>query len=63
MMYCLTRIVATLTFSVLALLGWTQPSWAEATAQSTHWGALAFPDHDRTVALGFTTDRFTEFDG
>ena len=63
MMYCLKRIAAYLALSLLFLLGWTQPSWAETTAQSTHWGALAFPDHDRTVSLGFTTDRFTEFDG
>lgn len=52
-----------LALPIATLLGWTQPCWAEATAQSTHWGALAFPDHDRTLALGFTTDRFTEFDG
>ncbi|MEO5863792.1 MAG: hypothetical protein ABIQ79_01980, partial [Nitrospiraceae bacterium] len=56
-------ISAYLALSVAALLEWASPSWAEVTAQSTHWGALAFPDHDRTVALGFTTDRFTEFDG
>ncbi len=52
-----------LALPIATLLVWTQPCWAEATAQSTHWGALAFPDHDRTLALGFTTDRFTEFDG
>jgi hypothetical protein len=48
---------------VAAQLAWAALSWAEVTAQSTHWGALAFPAHDRTVALGFTTDRFPEFDG
>jgi hypothetical protein len=37
---------------------------AEPPAQSVHWGAMAFPDHDRTLALGTTVvDRFTEFDG
>ena len=37
---------------------------AEPPAQSVHWGAMAFPDHDRTLALGVTVvDRFTEFDG
>ena len=36
---------------------------AETTAQSVHWGALAYPDKDRTLTAGFITDRFTEFDG
>ena len=37
---------------------------AESPAQSVHWGAMAFPDHDRTLSLGVTVvDRFTEFDG
>ena len=49
--------------SVAILLGWTSSVWAESSAQSMHWGALAFPDHDRTLEVGFTTDRFTEFDG
>jgi len=48
---------------IAILLGWTGPGRAESTAQSIHWGALAFPDHDRTLVMGFTTDRFTEFDG
>ncbi len=38
--------------------------WAEGPAQSVHWGATAFPDHDRTLTLSTTVvDRFTEFDG
>jgi hypothetical protein len=36
---------------------------AETTAQSVHWGAIAYPDKDRTLTAGFVTDRFTEFDG
>ena len=37
---------------------------AEPPAQSIHWGAIGYPDHDRTLALGLTVvDRFTEFDG
>ena len=62
-MRLLILITVYFALSVATLLGWTSPGWAEANAQSTHWGALAFPDHDRTLALGFTTDRFTEFDG
>jgi len=58
------RLIAVyLALSVASLWGWTSSSWAEATAQSVHWGALAFPDHDRTVTFGFTNDTFTEFDG
>lgn len=36
---------------------------AETTTQNVHWGAIAYPDKDRTVTAGFITDRFTEFDG
>jgi len=36
---------------------------AETTAQSVHWGAIAYPDKDRMLTAGFVTDRFTEFDG
>lgn len=62
-MHYLKRITVSLVLSILVLIGWISFGWAETTAQSSHWGALVFPDHDRTVALGFTTDRFTEFDG
>jgi hypothetical protein len=62
MIHCLKRITIYLALSILVLTGWTSSGLAETTAQSSHWGALAFPDHDRTVALGFTTDRFNEFD-
>ena len=62
-MHCLKRITVSLALSILVLIGWISFGWAETTAQSSHWGALVFPDHERTVALGFTTDRFTEFDG
>lgn len=53
------RFLATLAAS-LALCG---PARAEPTAQSVHWGAIAYPDKDRALTAGFTTDRFTEFDG
>jgi hypothetical protein len=44
------RLIAVyLALSVASLLGWTSPAWAEATAQSMRWGALAFPDHDRDL--------------
>ncbi len=39
------------------------PVVAEPPAQSVHWGAIAYPDHDRTLTLGTVVDRFTEFDG
>jgi hypothetical protein len=58
----LTLVAVYFALFFVTLLGWTSPGWAEATAESMHWGALAFPDPDHTLALGFTTNRFTEFD-
>lgn len=56
--------VALLFSIVLAAAAAASPCRAEPPAQSVHWGALAFPDHDRTLTLGMTVvDRFTEFDG
>jgi hypothetical protein len=42
----------------------TMPSrtaWAEAVAPSLHWGAIAYPDQERTLSAGLTMNRFTEF--
>lgn len=36
---------------------------AESIAPSVHWGAIAYPDRDRTLVTGMTFNRFTEFDG
>lgn len=36
---------------------------AESPAPSVHWGAIAYPDKDRTLTAGLTLNRFTEFDG
>jgi len=38
-------------------------AWAESVAPSVHWGAIAYPDQDRTLLAGMTFNRFTEFDG
>jgi len=35
---------------------------AENVAPGAHWGAIDFPDRDRTLMAGFTLNRFTEFD-
>jgi len=52
-------LLATALFMSLPVAGHTEPP-----AQSIHWGAIGYPDHDRTLALGMTVvDRFTEFDG
>src|SRR5690606_8625774 len=32
--------------------------FAETPAPSVHWGALSFPDRDRTLDLGLTVNRF-----
>lgn len=63
MISSLTRLTASLALALLVIPGGASPAWAETTAQSMHWGALAFPDHDRTLTLGFTNDSFTEFNG
>jgi len=34
---------------------------AENVAPGPHWGAIDFPDRDRTLMAGFTMNRFTEF--
>ncbi len=34
---------------------------AEPVAPSVHWGAIGYPDQDRTLVTGLTLNRFTEF--
>ncbi len=36
---------------------------AENVAPSVHWGAIDYPDLDRTLLTGLTVNRFTEFNG
>lgn len=36
---------------------------AETAAPSVHWGAISYPDRDRTLIVGTTFNRFTEFNG
>ncbi len=38
-------------------------AWAETPAPSVHWGAIAYPDQERTLTTGLTLNRFTQFDG
>ena len=35
---------------------------AESPSPTVHWGGLAYPDQTSTLELGFTGNRFTEFD-
>ena len=37
-------------------------SYAESPTPTVHWGGLAYPDQTSTLELGFTANRFTEFD-
>jgi hypothetical protein len=47
---------------VLAMIAAGEPdTWAEAVAPSQHWGAIAYPDQQRTLLAGVTLNRFTEF--
>ena len=48
---------------VLSLLGLAATAAAETPAPSVHWGAISYPDRDRTLVAGSTFNRFTEFNG
>lgn len=48
-------LILVLLFSPLAA------AQAENVAPGAHWGAIDFPDRDRTLMAGFTVNRFTEF--
>jgi hypothetical protein len=56
-------IIGRVLVSLLLAAAAAGSAFAETTAQSVHWGAIAYPDKDRTLTAGFVTDRFTEFDG
>jgi hypothetical protein len=45
-----------------AVVGLHAPARAETPAPSIHWGALGYPDQFPTLTVGFTINRFTEFD-
>lgn len=47
---------------LLLLPFFVAPAQAENVAPEAHWGAIDFPDRDRTVMMGYTVNRFTEFD-
>jgi len=49
--------------AVLSFLWWSPPTFAESPSPTVHWGGLAFPDQFPGLELGFTANRFTEFDG
>ncbi len=36
---------------------------AESPSPTVHWGGLAYPDQSRVLDVGYTGNRFTEFDG
>lgn len=46
---------------LVVLLCFAAPAPAENVAPGAHWGAIDFPDRDRTVMMGYTVNRFTEF--
>ena len=48
---------------LVVVLCFAAPAQAENVAPGAHWGAIDFPDRDRTVMMGYTVNRFTEFDG
>ncbi len=57
------RIIATRLLAALLCCA-TSVAFAETPAPSIHWGAIGYPDQDRTLDLvAMTVNRFTEFDG
>ena len=48
---------------VMLLLGIATNIFAESPAPTVHWGGLAYPDQVNTLSIGYTGNRFTEFDG
>src|SRR5574337_28134 len=55
------QVLRSLLVLVLVLSPFGAPK-AENVAPGAHWGAIDFPDRDRTLIAGFTVNRFTEFD-
>lgn len=58
------RILFPHTIYLLLTAAWlcfAAPAGAENVAPGAHWGAIDFPDRDRTLAMGYTVNRFTEF--
>jgi hypothetical protein len=50
--------------ALVATLAWgSQEILAEPPAPSLHWGALGYPDPERTLMAGITLNRFTESNG
>jgi len=39
------------------------PGRAESPAPTVHWGGLAYPDQVNTLSIGYTGNRFTQFNG
>jgi hypothetical protein len=53
-----------LTFFLLGDWAFTPPvTWSETPAPFIHWGALSYPDQERSLELGLSLFRFTEFNG
>lgn len=64
-MYTVARIFHPRTIQwllLMVLLCFAAPAQAENVAPGAHWGAIDFPDRDRTLIMGYTVNRFTEFD-
>ena len=59
-LYFRPRVIRSLLILVLLLCPLVATQ-AENVAPGAHWGAIDFPDQDRTLLAGFTVNRFTEF--
>ncbi len=48
--------------AAMILFAFSSFTFAESPSPTVHWGGLAYPDQTPLVELGFTANRFTEFD-
>lgn len=56
-----TGVVLCLAIMLLAALA--DSAVAESPAPTVHWGGLAYPDQVNTLSIGYTGNRFTQFNG
>lgn len=59
----LLRSLCGLCCGVLMLVSQATPGLAESPAPTVHWGGLAYPDQVNTLSIGYTGNRFTQFNG
>ncbi len=57
------RLIGAMLGSWLVMAAGVGSVSGESPAPTVHWGGLAYPDQSRVLDVGYTGNRFTEFDG